>query len=1455
MSKLRELLKLEYDEPVGPHLTPDHLNEREDLLNAILVDPCLKRYDHTLRCYLRTDWSRFGFGYALCQPDDDEASLAAMRREISGGPCEFMKKDAKCKLRPIAFGSRRCRGKEPNLHSHLGEAFCGDWSMNKQRHRLYGARFTWCTDCNALRFILTYDGNNPVLLRLQMRFMMWSCDIIHRNAEFLGDADYLSRLGADLDYDPLMISYLNLTTKLRDMYPPVDGPMKPDNMPGYRGPRIRAPAPDAPVNLAAISALADSVEDPHIAPILQAIYLDESGGSTHCLEMVPVEFGHLSPSQLSASEGLVLYNNDIPLLASELSSFAWAVYGFNSGHFVSSLLGPSAADEIVLAADTRPVGRALFSEFTKCPVVLDSAIKLLERINLSTASTTIHGYLLHAHRFLHHDTQRRFWKTQIQLIKALQTKRRLQVFVAHLHVDCDEMYVEQFVRSVARSGWVVSRQGVYYPDFGDSIADQGTFLIGIHRTTTAKPAAIRLPTPPATPSKRLADHIYLPFNQLSMCVCPARSNTEFSAHQMSASDPIVAETHLRTSRARRIYNLHRPGDNASVTAGAGVYSLDGLCPPFSSPNSNIFASTFGIEIDIEEKSYVRPISSYEMTLAFRLDKNLTYKISQPENFLLLDCGVPGRTSHLVFETINKRLQQIRIESFEVLDPAAQHAPAAISMVPCFLNGAVGVRLPTPESWADATKKDKDCQLMLQMLQSPGDLIEANIRKVHYCYRDSLRRNLIMKENNALFIREVFPHDDKFIKLRIVPELLRNLIFTAFHANPIGGHLNAYRTYFRIRMRYFWPHLFKYCTKLVRSCPGCALSNLCTSRSSELVYGFPVDAPMLVLHVDIYAAGTEFNFEGNRHYLIAACGMTAFAVAEPTATQDAATFASALMKIWLRHGFSHTIVVDKDSKFRATFAETADLLGINIHILSGENHDGMLVERVNRFLNATLTIFCNERGTVLVAQEGILMALYAWNSAPIAGTDISRSLVVVGREFNFPIDFSADMHLHLTSSPKRAKSFAGRQAVLLKASRLVAKELVSQHRAMHRELINSRRPVPREYAVGDKVFARRSVKSDKSRGVVGKIKNAYTGPWEIVSKAEGGSYNLRHAVDGRVGKRHAMHLSPFPHELIPFEPVDGPDNVYGQLYKPIERDPYKAASIKGFQPYEPHKEPQTPLSLLTDADNSDEAGPIHFPTLDELNAEVSDWNEEEIKKVLRSDDLCEEFEIYVGTIAPAPPPPPAPVDPMRVPDIGALSTAILTSDDKLFFIAHRIPGSNVAEWNLVGVALQETLSLHPTAMQDGRFLVNFYICHPADTRYNAINQRYWLEYHPKIEDSNTNHRATAHLIRPTSTSAAYATAEGLRPFRQWVRLCNADTYICGPFDFATINGRKTRDRIPHERWEELEQRKHLFTNDLPSLTLPSYSVHLSQFHTTYESQSLTTRFLACTTKSDSRSLRL
>ena len=90
------------------------------------------------------------------------------------------------------------------------------------------------------------------------------------------------------------------------------------------------------------------------------------------------------------------------------------------------------------------------------------------------------------------------------------------------------------------------------------------------------------------------------------------------------------------------------------------------------------------------------------------------------------------------------------------------------------------------------------------------------------------------------------------------------------------------------------------------------------RSADLVYGLPINAPILVLFVDIYAAGTDINLDGNTHNLIAAYGLNGFAISESTLDQTAKTLASARIKIWPRFGFSHTIVFGKASSFINVF---------------------------------------------------------------------------------------------------------------------------------------------------------------------------------------------------------------------------------------------------------------------------------------------------------------------------------------------------------------------------------------------------------------------------------------------------------------------------------------------------------------------------------------------------------
>jgi len=98
---------------------------------------------------------------------------------------------------------------------------------------------------------------------------------------------------------------------------------------------------------------------------------------------------------------------------------------------------------------------------------------------------------------------------------------------------------------------------------------------------------------------------------------------------------------------------------------------------------------------------------------------------------------------------------------------------------------------------------------------------------------------------------------------------------------------------------------------------------------------------------------------------------------------------------------------------------------------------------------------------------------------------------------------------------------------------------------------------------------------------------------------GASYELEHCDNTlKKKKKHASDLSPYPPELIPFQPVDGADTRYGQIYKPITAHPFKEASIKGFTPIQPFKVAKDVLA------QTNKCAAFHWPSLSELNDEIA-----------------------------------------------------------------------------------------------------------------------------------------------------------------------------------------------------------------------------------------------------------
>jgi hypothetical protein len=109
----------------------------------------------------------------------------------------------------------------------------------------------------------------------------------------------------------------------------------------------------------------------------------------------------------------------------------------------------------------------------------------------------------------------------------------------------------------------------------------------------------------------------------------------------------------------------------------------------------------------------------------------------------------------------------------------------------------------------------------------------------------------------------------------------------------------------------------------------------------------------------------------------------------------------------------------------------------------------------------------------------MTAGYAWNSAPIDGTDILRSVAAVGRSFLFPIDISLSLPpLLCSNNAANVAQYLTFVSEHTSFSQTILRFLVEDRRLAHAERANeSRNPIV--YDVGDRVMATAQVQSEAS----------------------------------------------------------------------------------------------------------------------------------------------------------------------------------------------------------------------------------------------------------------------------------------------------------------------------------------------------------------------------------------
>jgi hypothetical protein len=356
--------------------------------------------------------------------------------------------------------------------------------------------------------------------------------------------------------------------------------------------------------------------------------------------------------------------------------------------------------------------------------------------------------------------------------------------------------------------------------------------------------------------------------------------------------------------------------------------------------------------------------------------------------------------------------------------------------------------------------------------------------------------------------------------------------------------------------------------------------------------------MQCVHADAWVPGKTTSFQGFIGLMVVVCHLTGFVAIEPLSDMNSTTFARSVYRIMLRYGLAQMIITDPDSKLKGEFKTAFKTLKIDHHLSSKGNHNAVAVERFNRFLNAGLRVFNNDRDSNRVFVEGSETLTYAWNSCPVLGTDLSRSLLITGREFKFPIDFVSKKTVNFAASDNDKKSFASDLTTLLVKCREIYTLLIGEHRAAHREYHNAQLNNPKQFQLNDIVFTNVQVQSRKTTHTVKKLAYIRLGPYKIVRSYPSGSYELQLLSNANAAtiKKHGLDLYLSPERLIPYPPTHSSDQLFADTNKSMGQHPYKLAGLDGYNPAQPWKEPTAQAQLRA---IRNQPAP-QFPALTELD---------------------------------------------------------------------------------------------------------------------------------------------------------------------------------------------------------------------------------------------------------------
>ena len=372
---------------------------------------------------------------------------------------------------------------------------------------------------------------------------------------------------------------------------------------------------------------------------------------------------------------------------------------------------------------------------------------------------------------------------------------------------------------------------------------------------------------------------------------------------------------------------------------------------------------------------------------------------------------------------------------------------------------------------------------------------------------------------------------------VIPTALCYEILTWGHDDAMtGGHFGTVKTYEKLRIRYYWRHMYSDIQHWCRSCCDCAMKKTPRNRHKAALLPIPVQDAFEIICCDVVGP-FPVSKQGNRYVLVFTGLLSKWPEAFAVPSVEAATIARLLVdEMFARHGAPRKLLTDRGSNFLSALVKDVCRL-LNTKKLNTTAYHPMgngQNEKLNHSLIEALSHFVNSRQT---DWDTLLPSvLFAYRVSPHISTGDSPFYLLFGREPRLALDVALLPPMELSNSVEEHRRRIVSQ--IETAQSIARNNIALAKQNMKAQYDKGAADAPFEVGQCCWVYT-----PTPKKGLSKKFRHFWHGPFRICRKLSPVHYQLR-TCDNRLITTtvHENRMKPF------YDPADRP------ILPPPEDDP-------------------------------------------------------------------------------------------------------------------------------------------------------------------------------------------------------------------------------------------------------------------------------------------------------------